>query len=568
MPPLRRYPARQGPAHRADREEEGDGARPGHQLRRARDRLRRRRPLDRHRRRRSTASTSWWSRRRRSSAAPPPSRAASSGSRATAGRSRIRARAARGPGSTWQAETGNFFQDDMIEAFLDTGPEMLDWFERETEVRFVPTLYPDYHPTMPGGVDVGRSVLAAPFDASTLGPEMRRLAAAAPDDHLHRHDVQLVQCRPQALLPRHQVAGLGALCREAPRGARLRARPLPPRHPGDERQRAGRAARQDLLLARHPDPHRHPGRGADPRRRHRHRRDREGPAGPVRITARRGVVLACGGFPHDAARTAEAYPHLRRGGEHFSPCRAATPATASASPRTPGARWRSASRPPPPGCRSPRFRTATAASPPSPTSSTATSPASSRSPQRPALLQRVRELPRRRRGDHRGLRRRVRDRRLADLRPDAIAKHGLATPSRPCPRAPVRKGYPSRARPSPISRAPAASTPPGWRRRSQTTTAAPSTAATSRSTAARPRSTATSPTRSASRTLASRRSRGPFYAVSWSWAPRHPTAGRPRSRARCSTPTAAIPGLDAVGNNRASIMGGNYPGAGITLARS
>ena len=39
----------------------------------------------------------------------------------------------------------------------------------------------------------------------------------------------------------------------------------------------------------------------------------------MRITARRGVVLACGGFPHDAARTAEAYPHLRRGGEHFSP---------------------------------------------------------------------------------------------------------------------------------------------------------------------------------------------------------------------------------------------------------
>jgi FAD binding domain. len=28
---------------------------------------------------------------------------------------------------------------------------------------------------------------------------------------------------------------------------------------------------------------------------------------------------------------------------------------------------------------------------------------------------------------------------------------------------------------------------------------------------------------------------------------------------------AAIPGLYAVGNDRASIMGGNYPGAGITL---
>ncbi len=52
---------------------------------------------------------------------------------------------------------------------------MLEWFEHETEVRFVPTLYPDYHPTEPGGVDVGRSVLAAPFNAAELGPELARL---------------------------------------------------------------------------------------------------------------------------------------------------------------------------------------------------------------------------------------------------------------------------------------------------------------------------------------------------------------------------------------------------------
>jgi succinate dehydrogenase/fumarate reductase flavoprotein subunit len=31
------------------------------------------------------------------------------------------------------------------------------------------------------------------------------------------------------------------------------------------------------------------------------------------------VVLACGGFSHDVARIARAYPHVRRGGEHVSP---------------------------------------------------------------------------------------------------------------------------------------------------------------------------------------------------------------------------------------------------------
>jgi succinate dehydrogenase/fumarate reductase flavoprotein subunit len=44
-----------------------------------------------------------------------------------------------------------------------------------------------------------------------------------------------------------------------------------------------------------------------------------GPQGETRITARRGVVLACGGFSHDVARIAKAYPHVKRGGEHCSP---------------------------------------------------------------------------------------------------------------------------------------------------------------------------------------------------------------------------------------------------------
>ena len=72
-------------------------------------------------------------------------------------------------------ECGNFYSGDAVEAFIDTGPEMLDWFERETEVKFVPTLYPDYHPDVPGGVDVGRSVLAAPSIPRPLGENLKRL---------------------------------------------------------------------------------------------------------------------------------------------------------------------------------------------------------------------------------------------------------------------------------------------------------------------------------------------------------------------------------------------------------
>ena len=74
-----------------------------------------------------------------------------------------------------KAETGNLYSADAVEAFLDTGPEMVEFFERETSVKFVPTLYPDYHPDVPGGVDVGRSILAAPFDTSSLGANLKRL---------------------------------------------------------------------------------------------------------------------------------------------------------------------------------------------------------------------------------------------------------------------------------------------------------------------------------------------------------------------------------------------------------
>ena len=46
-------------------------------------------------------------------------------------------------------QTGAFYDDAAIEAFLDNAAEMVEWFERETDVKFVPTLYPDYHPMRP-----------------------------------------------------------------------------------------------------------------------------------------------------------------------------------------------------------------------------------------------------------------------------------------------------------------------------------------------------------------------------------------------------------------------------------
>src|SRR6185295_6998326 len=39
----------------------------------------------------------------------------------------------------------------------------------------------------------------------------------------------------------------------------------------------------------------------------------------VRVHAKRGVILACGGFPHDIARRKAMFPHAPTGAEHYSP---------------------------------------------------------------------------------------------------------------------------------------------------------------------------------------------------------------------------------------------------------
>lgn len=222
-----------------------------------------------------------------------------------------------------KSETGNFFQDDMIEAFLDTGPKMLDWFENETEVRFVPTMYPDYHPTAPGGVDVGRSVLAAPFDSSELGSELKRLrpplstitfvgmmfnSSNADLKHFFKATKSITSALYVAKrlgihaveLARYgrgvQVTSGNALAARLARSCFKLGIPIHTGSPAESLIREGEAVTGAVV---------------------------KGANGPVRVTARRGVVLACGGFPHDRARTTEAYPHLKRGGEHLSPVPAA-----------------------------------------------------------------------------------------------------------------------------------------------------------------------------------------------------------------------------------------------------
>jgi len=212
-------------------------------------------------------------------------------------------------------ETGQFYDDAAVGAFLDNGPKMVEFFERETAMRFVPTLYPDYHPDVAGGVDVGRSILAKPFDIRELGADMARLkpplktitfigmmfnSSNADLKHFFQATKSLTSfiyvakrlathLKELALYRRGiQVTSGNALAARLAKSALDLGIPILTSTPAKSLLMDGehvRGVRSDSAT----------------------------------FTARRGVVLACGGFPHDVKRIAQAYPHVARGHQHLSP---------------------------------------------------------------------------------------------------------------------------------------------------------------------------------------------------------------------------------------------------------
>ncbi len=194
----------------------------------------------------------------------------------------------------------------------------------------MPTLYPDYHPNVEGGVDIGRSVVAAPFDARSLGKDIVRLrpplktitfigmmfnSSNADLKHFFNATRSLTSAlyvakrlashlKDLALYRRGvQVTSGNALAARLAKSALDLGIPIHTNTAARELTTTGQRVTGALV---------------------------SGSEGEIRITARRGVVLACGGFSHDVARIAKAYPHLGVAANICRLCRRATPATASA----------------------------------------------------------------------------------------------------------------------------------------------------------------------------------------------------------------------------------------------
>ena len=73
-------------------------------------------------------------------------------------------------------ELGEQYDAVKVQAYLENGPRMVEYFERNTAVRFDCRMgYPDYHSEYPGASAGGRTIFVSPFDGRELGKDVARL---------------------------------------------------------------------------------------------------------------------------------------------------------------------------------------------------------------------------------------------------------------------------------------------------------------------------------------------------------------------------------------------------------
>jgi succinate dehydrogenase/fumarate reductase flavoprotein subunit len=207
------------------------------------------------------------------------------------------------------SEIGNAAGDRRVDVFLRNGPEMVRFFEERTAVAWIDgNRVPDFHAT-PGHATGGRSVAAAPYDGRALGAWIEKLrppldvisvagmgiASGADLNHFvnatrsvtsarHvarrflRHGRDLVAHRRGMQLVNGNALAARLLRSALDRGVAIRT----------EAPAEGLVVEDGRVVA-----------------------VRVGGSAPGIVRARRGVVLAAGGFPHDRERIAALYEHPR-----------------------------------------------------------------------------------------------------------------------------------------------------------------------------------------------------------------------------------------------------------------
>lgn len=214
-------------------------------------------------------------------------------------------------------ETGNHIERERVETYLDVAPRMVKFLEDETEVKFYGMDYPDYHSESAHSSTV-RSIGTVDYEARRMGRDLPRLKNQLPQTlfmgfavgsgvemiafmragrsikaagfvvkKLGKHFLDVARygegqqvVRGRALVARlaRTLFDLGTpLWTESPLGRLI----------GED----GRVVAAEVATA----------------------------DGPVRVNVRKGVVLACGGFPQDPDRRAAAFPAPSGNRDHRNP---------------------------------------------------------------------------------------------------------------------------------------------------------------------------------------------------------------------------------------------------------
>ncbi|UVL30167.1 FAD-dependent oxidoreductase [Pseudomonas donghuensis] len=223
------------------------------------------------------------------------------------------------PRTYLEHELGERFDGQMIDAFLEAAPNMVSFFERHTALQFADgNGIADIHGNTPGAGTGGRSVIAAPYDGRQLGKKLltrlrktlretsfmgmpimagkdlgafltltrswrsllhvsKRFSRHLLDLATHGRALQLVNGVALVARLAKSAEDLGVLLWESAAARRLI-------------REHGRVSGALIETAR----------------------------GPIRINARKAVVLAAGGFANDVERRKALFPRTPTGHEHLA----------------------------------------------------------------------------------------------------------------------------------------------------------------------------------------------------------------------------------------------------------
>lgn len=215
-------------------------------------------------------------------------------------------------------ELGHRYDAARIDAFLDNCPHMVSFFEDHTALQFVDgNGIPDVHGKVVGAATQGHQVIAAPYDGRQVGPLMRRLRKTmretsfmgmpimagadlqaflsmtrSPNSFVYvmkrftRHLLDLA-LHGRAM---HLVNGVALVARLA-KSADTLGVTLMESAPARRLIFEGGAVQGAVVSAK---------------------------GGEIEIRAKRGVVLATGGFPNDLTRRKALFPRTPSGREHLA----------------------------------------------------------------------------------------------------------------------------------------------------------------------------------------------------------------------------------------------------------